>query len=231
MSLLFPTHCILCGQTIPEQARGLCKACRAQIEAEMRTLTCYPPEYVSDLVCAAQYRGSYRAALLHIKYAHEPHRLYPIAELMAQAWEMHEMPLPDVITCVPMHGWHKFRRGFNQSEEFAKDLSEMWGVPYVPMLKRKLCSHKQARLSAAQRQENAARSFVRRKDVGELAGQRILLIDDIVHNRRYGQPLRAIAAREKAGENLGSCRGKSLNICRTKNKHPVYLCIPDRHIL
>lgn len=180
MSLLFPTHCILCGQTIPEQARGLCKTCRAQIEAEMQTLTCYPPEYVSDLVCAAQYRGSYRAALLHIKYAHEPHRLYPIAELMAQAWEMHRMPLPDVITCVPMHGWHKFRRGFNQSEEFAKYLSEMWGVPYVPMLKRKLRSHKQARLSAAQRQENAARSFVRRKDVGELAGQRILLIDDIV---------------------------------------------------
>ena len=146
MSLLFPTHCILCGQTISEQARGLCKACRAQIETEMQTLTCYPPEYVSDLVCAAQYRGSYRAALLHIKYAHEPYRLYPIAELMAQAW----------------------------------DLSEMWGVPYVPMLNRKLRSHKQARLSAAQRQENAARSFVRRKDVGELAGQRILLIDDIV---------------------------------------------------
>ena len=139
MSLLFPTHCILCGQTISEQARGLCKACRAQIETEMQTLTCYPPEYVSDLVCAAQYRGSYRAALLH-----------------------------------------KFRRGFNQSEEFAKYLSEMWGVPYVLMLQRKLRSHKQARLSAAQRQENAARSFVRRKDVGELAGQRILLVDDIV---------------------------------------------------
>ncbi len=85
MSLLFPTHCILCGQTISEQARGLCKACRAQIETEMQTLTCYPPEYVSDLVCAAQYRGSYRAALLHIKYAHEPYRLYPIAELMALA--------------------------------------------------------------------------------------------------------------------------------------------------
>lgn len=180
MSLLFPTYCILCGQTISEQARGLCKACRAQIETEMQTLTCYPPEYVSDLVCAAQYRGSYRAALLHIKYAHEPYRLYPIAELMAQAWDWHQMPLPDVITCVPMHGWHKFRRGFNQSEEFAKYLSEMWGVPYVPMLQRKLCSHKQARLSAAQRQENAARSFVRRKDVGELAGQRILLVDDIV---------------------------------------------------
>ena len=117
MSLLFPTHCILCGQTISEQARGLCKACRAQIETEMQTLTCYPPEYVSDLVCAAQYRGSYRAALLHIKYAHEPYRLYPIAELMAQAWDWHQMPLPDVITCVPMHGWHKFRRGFNQSED------------------------------------------------------------------------------------------------------------------
>ena len=117
----------MCGQTISEQARGLCKACRAQIETEMQTLTCYPPEYVSDLVCAAQYRGSYRAALLHIKYAHEPYRLYPIAELMAQAWDWHQMPLPDVITCVPMHGWHKFRRGFNQSEEFAKYLSEMWG--------------------------------------------------------------------------------------------------------
>lgn len=91
MSLLFPTHCILCGQTISEQARGLCKACRAQIETEMQTLTCYPPEYVSDLVCAAQYRGSYRAALLHIKYAHEPYRLYPIAELMAQAWDWHQI--------------------------------------------------------------------------------------------------------------------------------------------
>lgn len=169
-------------------------------------------------------------ALLHIKYAHEPYRLYPIAELMAQAWDWHQMPLPDVITCVPMHGWHKFRRGFNQSEEFAKYLSEMWGVPYVPMLQRKLRSHKQARLSAAQRQENAARSFVRRKDVGELAGQRILLVDDIVTTGATVSHC-AQLLREKSRRKFGFLPRQKPEYLSNKNKHPVYHRIPDRHIL
>ena len=179
MSLIFPTHCILCGQTITDSERGLCTECRRQMEAGMQTLICYPPEYVSDVICAGRYHGSYRTALLRLKYAQQPYRLYPIAELMAQAWDWHHMPLPDVITCVPMNAWHQFRRGFNQSEEFAKYLSEKWGVPYQSLLKRKLISHKQSRLSAKQRQENAARSFALKKEI-DLSGRRILLIDDIV---------------------------------------------------
>lgn len=179
MSLLFPTSCILCGQSITDSEGGLCKDCRQQMESDRQTLTCYPPEYVSEVICAGRYRGSYRTALLRLKYAEQTYRLNPISELMAQAWDWHHMPLPDVITCVPMNGWHKFRRGFNQSEEFAKYLSEKWGVPYVPLLKRKLLSHKQSRLSAKQRQENAARSFARKNDI-DLSGKRILLVDDIV---------------------------------------------------
>ena len=167
MSLLFPTSCILCGQTITDREAGLCTECRQQMESD------------SEVICAGRYRGSYRTALLRLKYAQQPCRLYPIAELMAQAWDWHHMPLPDVITCVPMNTWHKFRRGYNQSEEFAKYLSEKWGVPYTPLLRRKLLSHKQSRLSAKQRQENAFRSFAMKKEV-DLSGQHVLLVDDIV---------------------------------------------------
>lgn len=83
MSLLFPTSCILCGQQIADSEGGLCKDCCQQMESDMQTLTCYPPEYVSEIVCAGRYRGGYRAALLRLKYAEQTYRLNPISELLS----------------------------------------------------------------------------------------------------------------------------------------------------
>ena len=132
MSLLFPTHCILCGQTISEQARGLCKACRAQIETEMQTLTCYPPEYVSDLVCAAQYRGSYRAALLLALLC--PLMLIfialPMRQSTAEAMQLFLSGAPmATVAMLPLNGyWKKVVRSLRMT-----GLMLLWLLPFAVM--------------------------------------------------------------------------------------------------
>lgn len=180
MSLLFPARCIFCGEWISEKMDGLCVECRERADEDGKTVYCTPPECVDELICAGRYRGSLKRALIHMKF-HEygSRNLLPLVQLMAQAWELHKMPEPDVITSVPISPLRLRTRGYNQSEEMAKQLAKMWEVPFVPALRRRMLSQMQSKLTADKRWDNARKSFYLHKNL-RLDGKIVLLVDDIV---------------------------------------------------
>ncbi|MDO4173250.1 MAG: phosphoribosyltransferase family protein [Eubacteriales bacterium] len=180
MSVLFPTRCLLCGGWISERQGGLCPDCREQAEAEMKTVYCTPPEGVDAVICAGKYRDDLRQALIRMKFrSYGNQTIRPLAGLMRQAWELRNMPRPDVITCVPSGGMRIRNRGYNQSEALANELANAWNVPFMRMLRRKLRSKQQSTLHAADRWDNAAASYQLRSGI-QLHGQTVLLVDDIV---------------------------------------------------
>ncbi|MCD8355301.1 MAG: ComF family protein [Clostridia bacterium] len=180
MSLLFPSRCIFCGEWISEKMGGLCKECREQAEEDSKTVYCTPPENIDGLVCAGRYRGSLKRAVIHMKF-HEygSRNLLPLVQLMAQAWALHKMPEPDIIIGVPISPLRLRTRGYNQSEEMAKLLANMWNIPFVPVLRRRMLSQMQSKLTADKRWDNARRSFYLRRNI-RLEGKAVLLVDDIV---------------------------------------------------
>lgn len=86
----------------------------------------------------------------------------------------------DFLIPVPLH-YKRFRkRGFNQSEEICKGLSESMDVPIsVDSLLRILDTKTQTKLSKAERQKNLNGAF-KIKNSRELEGKHVLLVDDVL---------------------------------------------------
>ena len=84
---------------------------------------------------------------------------------------------PQMIVPVPLH-WRKQKiRGFNQAELLARELSRYTGIPVnTRLLKKNHATRSQKKLDAAGRKQNLKEAF---QVVGNPAGKRILLIDDV----------------------------------------------------
>lgn len=179
MTLLYPSKCMLCGQRIAEKQRGLCESCRVEMEQRMRELYLPAPHHTDGLVCAGMYEGRLRRAVLHYKFYGQRAYGRPLAELAAQAWELHQMPKPDLLTCVPISPVHAHGRGFNQSEQLAKYIAARWNIPFEHTLRRRVLARRQRELNAQDRWLNARRTYYPRY-TANVDGKNILLVDDIV---------------------------------------------------
>lgn len=178
--ILYPSRCIYCQTWIDSKQHGLCDACRKQAGQDMRQLYCPAPKSVEQVICAGQYQGNLKAALLQMKFRPQGERfLLPLSELMEQAWELHRMPKPDGITCVLISPLRMRSRGYDQSAELAKYLAKRWNIPFTPVLRRRMLSRMQSKLKAEQRWDNARKSFYLHKKAC-LDGKIMLLVDDIV---------------------------------------------------
>jgi len=86
----------------------------------------------------------------------------------------------DLIVPVPLHHSRRKIRGYNQSEEFGKGLSQMLEIPCDDTyMKREAMTETQTHKSKLSRWENVSNIF---KVIapGSVAEKRILLVDDVV---------------------------------------------------
>jgi ComF family protein len=96
---------------------------------------------------------------------------------LVQANYKHEF---DLIIPVPLHISRKRKRGYNQSEEFGKGLSEMLEIPCSDeFVKRVIKTKTQTRKSRLNRWENVSEVFNVIKPEA-IKDKRILLVDDVV---------------------------------------------------
>lgn len=97
--------------------------------------------------------------------------LYIYGKDMLALWK------PQIIIPVPLHRRKQRIRGFNQAELLAKELSRYAGIPVdTAILKKCHATRSQKKLDAAERKKNLQKAF---QVVGNPAGMRILLIDDV----------------------------------------------------
>jgi ComF family protein len=132
-----------------------------------------------------------RAACLYDEVSREPilklkhaDRL-DLAPLLARwisraAWPLIEEA--EVIVPVPLHRGRLLRRRFNQAAEIARPLARLTGLSYRPdALVRARPTASQAGKSGTGRQRNVAAAFaVPPERAGQVAGKRVLLVDDVL---------------------------------------------------
>lgn len=86
----------------------------------------------------------------------------------------------DLVVPVPLHRLKLRRRGYNQSEGFAKGLAEALQVPWSSkVLERAVDTDSQTKKSRLDRWQNVEQVFVV-KQAEEVKGKRILLVDDVL---------------------------------------------------
>lgn len=183
--------CPLCATPMPHAA-PLCGRCLSQ-----------PPAW-ERLRVLADYEEPYRNLLLRLKY----HGQQEVATLLGAlfAEQPHDGAPPQVLLPVPLHWWRQWRRGYNQAELLAHEISQQLGIPLdTHLLKRPKATPAQARLGRAARQRNVRHAF----SLGEHDYQHVALVDDVVTT---GATARELTRRLK---HSGVKRVEVWAICRT----------------
>lgn len=127
--------------------------------------------------------GVVREIIHGFKYEGVWHGLTPLSQWLCDGYDRHYVDDQwDALIPVPLFYWRWIRRGFNQSEELAKELSKHSGVPVWNALKRIKSTEVQARLSRAKRLENQRGAYSLRKGGDwrtKVKGAHLLIIDDV----------------------------------------------------
>lgn len=118
-----------------------------------------------------------RDAVHLLKYGAKRRIARPMAEEMARAyWSAPQMRAGEVLVPVGLHPKRLRRRGYNQSEWLAAELSGILGLPAERWSVRVRDTRAQVGLSRQDRASNVAGAF---DASSQAAGRRVILVDDV----------------------------------------------------
>ncbi len=199
LDLLFPRKCIGCGA----EGDFLCPSCRKSMPkagpaAQDRALL----TSLDGLQSVFLYQGLARHAVHYLKYGNTKALAKPLARLMADHLESNPMPA-DILTVVPMHSKRLRKRGYNQAELLARELSRLVQLPLTgeSLIRLRDTPSQVSTMTARDRRRNVEGAFRCRGHV--FHGKEVLLIDDVCTT---GATLNACAAALK-GAGARAVRG------------------------
>ena len=157
--------CSICGRPIGEFSHNICASCRSN---KINFKHSFVP-----LI----YKENARDTLLALKSGYHPYYAKAFAYLIAdKILSSEEFVSFDYITYVPQNRASKFKRGYNQAELIAKELSRILNVECVPTLYRTDDGKKQSTLGAKERMENVKKCYF---PLDKKFSGTVLLTDDI----------------------------------------------------
>jgi ComF family protein len=187
--IIFPKKCINCGR----ERQYLCEDCLSLIpinpfvyclcekmEKRNKCDNC-KDKYLDKILSATDFNNKIAKEAIHkLKYGYLEDLSIPLALLILNHLKTIDCQIDNsfVIVPVPMHIKKKKRRGFNQSEEIAKLISESTGIPLSTTLIKTKETKPQMELSRAERIINIKNCF-EVKDKKEVENKIILLLDDV----------------------------------------------------
>jgi ComF family protein len=189
LELLFPTRCVLCGQfTADGHAAGsspaspACAGCLADLPWLPRTDQPPAPGLAAldDVRSALSYEYPVDSLVAAAKFGRQVPVARALGLLLAHRVAGPEEP-PDAVVPVPLHWRREAGRGFNQAEEIARAVCEVWGWTLRPDLCRRVRpTREQSGLRAAQRRDNLEGAFALADAGAAAACRHVLIVDDVL---------------------------------------------------
>lgn len=175
LNFLFPDplQCFLCGTSIP--AKGICPACAKLLHQAEQRLKLLSIPHVREVYALAPYTQHIRKRLHALKYWDKTVFARNFAQAVIDRGIITERY--DFVTAVPMHRRRYIQRGYNQAELLAEEIATARQLPFRLVLKRVRHTKPQHMLGRTARAENVADAFML---TGDVRGQRVLLVDDIL---------------------------------------------------
>ncbi len=202
LELFFPSFCLGCQK----EGVFLCGDCQSTLEiSEFNYCLCNknpqrlipgeksgkcsrcPDKKLSGLYFALPYQEKTLTRKLIYQFKYDPY-LKGLAQPLAQTIALHLVLAKNntesiwensVFIPVPMERKKMRKRGYNQAQELAQELSKIIITPAIAknLVKIKK-TRSQTKLSAKERQENMAGAFAI-KNPAEIRGRKIFLVDDV----------------------------------------------------
>lgn len=175
LDLLFPPRCPFCRKI---GKRGVCAACEAKLPYTEKPLRegapfgkCATPLYYEDAV---------REAMLRYKFEGVSSMARDFAPLIARCVSEELAGEFDVVTWVPVSEKRLRSRGYDQAYLLAHETARLWDAKPVRLLKKCADNPAQSSLSDASARRANVLGMYDAVDGADIAGARILLIDDIL---------------------------------------------------
>jgi len=191
LDLVFPRNCELCGRTLFDHEKCLCAICVGILPVTSYHLRASD----NDLTDKIKGLSEVRKAMAYLKFTKEGksqeilHKLkYKNKPQLAQELGLNYGRLLidskclidwTLIVPVPLHPLKLKRRGYNQSEEFGKGLSEALNIPIENALERIKFTETQTKKTRLERMSNVDEVFGLAAAVS-VSNHSVMLVDDVL---------------------------------------------------
>ena len=186
--------CCLCSAPALHEYSGLCKSCTADLPKNDRAcpacavsmssqLLCpecmqHPNHDISSIFTLYKYEYPINRLIQDMKYQARIDIAYNLGKQLGFAILSRGLPIPDCIIPVPLHSSRATERGYNQSLEIARPISNILGIPVdLKTCKRNRRTPSQTGLSAIQRKRNIRGAFTITRTPSY---KHAVIIDDVV---------------------------------------------------
>ena len=204
--LFCPRYCIFCESAIQnsEETIFFCQDCRDQFVVAERKFCprcgciglesqrnrqdgrcpkCRELDFAfSQTVVLGEYGEHLRQAILQMKTEKQGYLAVSMARLFESERREQILRLDaDIVVPVPMHFLRRFHRGVNSASFFATELAENFGMKLkTTWIKRTRYTKPQFKLNPTERRRNVRGAFAFSGSKHQIAGKKILLVDDIM---------------------------------------------------
>lgn len=187
---VFPAVCECCGCSLINGEKLLCLKCEYEIPrtsyhrdsfSEIHKRLAMPQLPIERTAAMFHYikESPYALLIQKAKYNNRPSIIkYLSAMFAAELSNENFFDGIDMLLPIPMHRFKKLRRGYNQSELIANEISRITGIETGDNLTA-LPHSTQTRKNALERSSNVA-GTIKVSHADELQGKHILLIDDVI---------------------------------------------------
>lgn len=180
-NLLFPTRdiCYICREKSKGMEGSICKNCYGLLEIVNREVELDFP-YVKRAYYAIVYNRLGKEIVGDFKFNGKGYLYRPLGELMVNTIYDRDIGPLDMVIYVPSHRRKEALRGYNQSRLLAEYIAQVLEIPisHDNLIKTRH-TKEQRTLNRHDRMINLRDAF-KVKDSSEIAGKRLLLIDDIL---------------------------------------------------
>ncbi len=189
--MVSPVVCQICGQTLAQGEEVMCAGCmldmprtyleRSTFNEIHQRLGPNPPV---DRAAALYYysRGSAFARLLiDAKYSSRAAQARELGRLCAKALAPSGFFSGiDALVPVPLHWTKRMTRGYNQTREICRGITDVTGLPCRELLRAQQGHGVLSRLGAAERRKAVEGTFAATANAPDYDGKNLMVVDDII---------------------------------------------------
>ena len=204
LGIFFPPRCVLCRKVLKDGEEALCADCGTAVPFYSRRKS--KPHFLDSFAAVWYYEDSVRSSLLRFKFYGARGNGEAYGRLLADRLLEDTTGQYDLLVWVPVSRLRRLRRGYDQSALIARSLSRELGLKKTGVLKKIRHTRPQSGIKGFEDRKANVRGAYRVTAPEQVAGKRILLVDDILTTgatmEECGRVLRRAGAADVMGGTL-----------------------------